>query len=101
MIRGNGDFTEFVLAAPTWHATGGLLLQYYEIILRMNNYVVGWYRSPSHCGSFSGFYLRSHGDRACTSGHVPVDTNTEAETTVMKMISPTTTLARELRACHR
>jgi MFS family permease len=77
----------FVLAAANF---GTLLGGLVATVLRDNltdEQLASWgWRLPFLSGivvSFSGFYLRSHGDPE----HVPagpVDTNTEAETTVMK-----------------
>jgi MFS family permease len=75
---------EFVLAAANF---GTLLGGLVATVLRDNltdEQLASWgWRLPFLSGivvSFSGFYLRSHGDpEHVPAGHVPVDTNTEAE----------------------
>jgi MFS family permease len=88
----------FVLAAANF---GTLLGGLVATVLRDNltdEQLASWgWRLPFLSGivvSFSGFYLRSHGDPE----HVPagpVDTNTEAEDHSDEAISPTTTLKPE------
>jgi MFS family permease len=97
---------EFVLAAANF---GTLLGGLVATVLRDNltdEQLASWgWRLPFLSGivvSFSGFYLRSHGDPE----HVPASFQSipipRLKTTVMKMISPTRHLKPEkLRARHR